>query len=89
MARTWRPSFRGDPLLTSEEQTRFYSLVKDQKDRQGLGKAGGGRGAVQWGPGRQVGARLGEASGGAKESLLCGKKFVSGSSQLIASSVSS
>ena len=32
--------FRGDPLLTSEEQTRLRSLVKDQKDRQALQQGG-------------------------------------------------
>ena len=33
--------FRGDPLLTSEEQTCLRSLVKDQKDKQTLTKGGG------------------------------------------------
>ena len=33
--------FRGDSLLTSEEQTRLHSLVKDAKDCQALRKSGG------------------------------------------------
>ena len=33
--------FQGDPLLMSEEQTRLCSLVKYDKDRQALRKAGG------------------------------------------------
>ena len=41
---TLAAQFRGDPLLTSEEQTRLRSLVKDQKDRQSLHKGGGGGG---------------------------------------------
>ena len=36
--------FRGDPLLTSEEQTRLRSLVKNQKDRQVVNKGSGGGG---------------------------------------------
>ena len=47
--------FRGDPLLTSEEQTRLRSLVKDQKDRQTLTKGGGA-----WG---QQGGHAGPRSG--------------------------
>ena len=37
--------FWGDPLLTSDEQTRLRSLVKDQKDKQTLTKGGGSRGS--------------------------------------------
>ena len=80
--------FRGDPLLSSEEQVRLRSLVKDQKDRQVVNKASGGGGGRRGGQGTG-GVRGGKvnppkaAKGGPKT------KFVSGSSQLIASSVSS
>ena len=81
--------FRGDPLLSSEEQVCLHSLVKDQKDRQVVNKASGGGGGRRGGQGTG-GVRGGKvnppkaAKGGAKSA-----KFVSGSSQLIASSVSS
>ena len=35
------PVIRGDPLLTSEEQSRLRSLIKDAKDCQTLRKSGG------------------------------------------------
>ena len=79
--------FRGDPLLTSEEQTRLRLLVKDQKDRQVVNKGSGGGGR-----------RGGQGTGGVKGGKVNPPKAktgsnkarsVSGSSQLIASSVSS
>ena len=48
---TLAAQFRGDPLLTSEEQTRLRSLVKDQKDRQALNKGGGSGGSSRGGRG--------------------------------------
>ena len=79
--------FRGDPLLSSEEQVRLRSLVKDQKDRQVVNQASGGGG------GRCGGQCTGGVRGGKvnppKQKGGPRAKFVSGSSQLIASSVSS
>ena len=79
--------FRGDPLLTSEEQTRLRSLVKDQKDRQVVlkGSGGGGGRCGGQGTGGVKGGKVNppKAKGGPRA------KSVSGSSQLIASSVSS
>ena len=49
--------FRGDPLLTSEEQTGLRSLVKYQKDKQTLTKGGGSRGS-----GRNLGVRGGKVN---------------------------
>ena len=48
--------FQCDPLLTSEEQTRLCSLVKDQ-DKQTLTKGGEGRGS-----GRNLGVRGGKVN---------------------------
>ena len=48
---TLAAQFRGDPLLTSEEQTRLRSLVKDQKDRQSIHKGSGGGGGGRGGRG--------------------------------------
>ena len=85
--------FRGDPLLSSEEQVRLRSLVKDQKDRQVVHKASGGGGGRRGG-----GGKGGQGTGGVQGGRVNppkgrgrggGQKFVSGSSQLIASSVSS
>ena len=85
--------FRGDPLLSSEEQVRLRSLVKDQKDRLIVTKASGGGG------GRRGGRGGGQGTGGVRGGRVNppkGKgrgnptaKYVSGSSQLIASSVCS
>ena len=76
--------FRGDPLLTSEEQSRLRSLVKDDKDRQAVRKGGSsGRGGGSLGA---RGGKVGASGRGAKKSG--GKKFVSGSSQSVVSSVS-
>ena len=86
--------FRGDPLLSSEEQVRLRSLVKDQKDRQVVHKASGGGGGRRGGGGKG-GQGTGGVQGGHVNPPKAGKghgggqKFVSGSSQLIASSVSS
>ena len=57
--------FRGDPLLTSEEQVRLRSLVKDQKDCQSLGRMGGGRGQHKGGLGMR-GARWPPRGAGAR-----------------------
>ena len=78
--------FKGDPLLSSEEQVRLHSLVKDQKDRQALGKTGGGGGRGKGGL-DVCGGRVAPAGGRGKATST--EKFVSGSSQLIASCVSS
>ena len=84
--------FRGDPLLSSEEQVRLRSLVKDQKDRQVVNKASGGGGGRRGGNGGGAGGVRGgkvNPPKPAKGRGAGGSKFVSGSSQLIASSVSS
>ena len=84
---TLAAQFQGDPLLTSEEQARLRLLVKDQKDRQALNKGGGGGGARG---GRGLGVRGGKVNPPKWGSSGSGpKQSVSGSSQLIASSVSS
>ena len=86
--------FRGDPLLSSEEQVRLRSLVKDQKDRLTVTKASGGGGGRRGGN-RGGGQGTGGVRGGrvnppkAKGRGTSGGKYVSGSSQLIASSVCS
>ena len=83
---TLAAQFQGDPLLTSEEQTRLRSLVKDQKDRQSIHKGGRGGGARgSRGPGGVKGGKVNPP----KKSTSGKAKSVSGSSQLIASSVSS
>ena len=85
--------FQGDPLLTSEEQLRLRSLVKDKKDRLSVtGKAsggGGGRRGGRGGAGVAGGVRGGKVAkgGGGKGRGASTPKYVSGSSQLIASSV--
>ena len=82
--------FQGDPLLTSEEQVRLRSLVKDKKDRLSVtGKTSGGGGGKRGG-GRGPGAggvRGGKVAKPAKGRGNPTNKYVSGSSQLIASSV--
>ena len=83
--------FRGDPLLSSEEQVHLRSLVKDQKDRQVVlkgasGGGGGRRGRGGQGVGGVKGGSVNPAKGKGRGG---GPKSVSGSSQLIASSVSS
>ena len=86
--------FRGDPLLSSEEQVRLRSLVKDQKDRLTVTKASGGGGSRRGGN-RGGGQGTGGVKGGkvnpprAKGRGATNAKYVSGSSQLIASSVCS
>ena len=79
--------FRGDPLLTSEEQTRLRSLVKDQKDRQTVTKGSGGGG--RRGGGQGIGGVKGGKVNPPKPKSGPKPRSVSGSSQLIASSVSS
>ena len=83
--------FRGDPLLSSEEQVRLRSLVKDQKDRQVVlkGASGGGGGRRGHRGGQGVGGVQGGKVAPAKAKGRGAQKSVSGSSQLIASSVSS
>ena len=76
--------FCGDPLLTTEDTARLLSLVKDQNDKNAVRGSGGG--------GRTPGVQRGKVGGApralAKKQGASGKS-VSGSSQLIASSVSS
>ena len=64
--------FRGHPLLTSEEQTRLCSLVKDQKDKQALTKGGGG----SRGGGRSLGVRGGKVNPPGAGGVLCGVQAV-------------
>ena len=77
--------FHGDPLLTTEDSASLRSLVKDQKDKNAMRGNGGG--------GRTTGVRGGKVGNGAPRASTkkqgASGKSVSGSSQLIASSVSS
>ena len=76
--------FHSDHLLMSEEQARLRSLVKDQKDRMTVRGSGGGKV-----PGVRGGKVAGASKTGGRGKATASGKSVSGSSQLIALSVSS
>ena len=76
--------FHRDPLLTTEDTALLRSLVKDQKDKNAM-RGNGGGGCT---PGVRGGRVGGAPKATAKKAGASGKS-VSGSSQLIASSVSS